>query len=42
MSTSDICKMIGRHLGEDSFLYWVYKNDIKVVVPGIVDSAVGS
>ena len=42
MTTSDICKMIGKHLGEDSFLYWAYKNDIKVVVPGIVDGAVGS
>jgi len=42
MSTEDICKMIGSHLGEDSFLYWAYKNDVKVVVPGIVDGAVGS
>lgn len=42
MTTSDICKMIGKHLGEDSFLYWAYKNDIKVIVPGIVDGAVGS
>ena len=42
MSTEDICKMIGMHLGEDSFLYWAAKNDIKVIVPGIVDGAVGS
>jgi len=42
MSTEDICKMIGMHLGEDSFLYWASKNDIKVIVPGIVDGAVGS
>ena len=42
MSTEDICRMIGSHLGEDSFLYWAYKNDIKVIVPGIVDGAVGS
>ena len=42
MSTSDICKMIGKHLGEDSFLYWAHKNNINVVVPGIVDGAVGS
>ena len=42
MTTSDICKMIGKHLGEDSFLYWAYKNDINVIVPGIVDGAVGS
>ena len=42
MSTEDICKMIGSHLGEDSFLYWASKNEIKVIVPGIVDGAVGS
>ncbi len=42
MSTEDICRMIGSHLGEDSFLYWAYKNDVKVIVPGIVDGAVGS
>lgn len=42
MSTEDICKMIGSHLGEDSFLYWASKNGIKVIVPGIVDGAVGS
>ena len=42
MSTEDICKMIGSHLGEDSYLYWASKNDIKVIVPGIVDGAVGS
>ena len=42
MSTEDICEMIGNHLGEDSFLYWASKNDIKVIVPGIVDGAVGS
>ena len=42
MSTAEICKMIGKHLGEDSFLYWAYKNDVDVVVPGIMDGAVGS
>ena len=42
MTTADITKMIGKHLGEDSYLYWAYKNDIKVVVPGIMDGAVGS
>ena len=29
MTTSEICKMIGKHLGEDSFLYWAYKNNIR-------------
>jgi len=42
MSTVDICKMIGKHLGENSFLYWAYKNNVPVIVPGIVDGAVGS
>jgi deoxyhypusine synthase len=42
MSTRDITKMIGEQLGEDSFLYWANKNNIPVVVPGIMDGAVGS
>lgn len=42
MTTAQICKMIGKHLGDDSFLYWAYKNDVSVVVPGIMDGAVGS
>jgi len=42
MSTVDITKMIGRHMGENSFLYWAHKNEIPVVVPGIMDGAVGS
>ena len=38
MNTAELCKMIGSHLGEDSFLYWAYKNDIPVrPVPGIMD-----
>ena len=42
MTTAEICKSIGKHLGEDSFLYWAYKNDVNVIVPGIMDGAVGS
>jgi len=42
MSTADISKMIGKHLSENSFLYWAYKNGVTVVVPGIMDGAVGS
>ena len=42
MSSSDICRMIGKNLGEDSFLYWAFKNNVDVVVPGIMDGAVGS
>jgi len=42
MSTADITKMVGRHMGANSFLYWAYKNEIPVIVPGIMDGAVGS
>ena len=42
MTTADITKMIGKHLGENSFLYWAQKNGIPVIVPGIMDGAVGS
>jgi deoxyhypusine synthase len=42
MSSADICKMIGRHLGENSFLHWAFKKNVVVVVPGIMDGAVGS
>jgi deoxyhypusine synthase len=42
MSTADITRIIGQHLGEGSFLYWAYKNNIPVIVPGIVDGGVGS
>ena len=42
MTTSDICRMIGLHLGEDSFLYWAARNGMDVVVPGIMDGSVGS
>ena len=34
--------MIGKHLGDDSFLHSAYKNNVKVIVPGIMDGAVGS
>ena len=42
MSTGDVSKLIGANLGEDSFLYWANKNNIPVIVPGIMDGAVGS
>lgn len=42
MSTREITKMIGESLGEDSFLYWANQNNIPVIVPGIMDGAVGS
>jgi deoxyhypusine synthase len=42
VATSDITKYIGSTLDQSSFLYWAYKNKIPVIVPGIVDGAVGS
>src|SRR3970040_1946310 len=42
ISTAEISKIIGKHMGKNSFLYWAYKNDIPVIVPGIMDGAVGS
>lgn len=41
-SSFDITKYIGSRLDETSFLYWASKNNIPVIVPGIVDGAVGS
>ncbi|MFM7795918.1 MAG: deoxyhypusine synthase [Candidatus Nitrosotenuis sp.] len=42
ISTADITREIGKRLGEDSFLFWAQKNNIPVIVPGIMDGAVGS
>jgi len=42
MSSADITRMIGANLSEESFLHHAYKNNIPVIVPGIVDGAVGS
>ena len=42
ISTADLTRIIGKHMGKTSFLYWAYKNNIPVIVPGIVDGAVGS
>lgn len=42
MSTAQITAEIGKRLGEDSFLFWAQKNNIPVIVPGIMDGAVGS
>ena len=41
-SSFDITKYIGSRLNETSFLYWASKNNIPVIVPGILDGAVGS
>jgi deoxyhypusine synthase len=42
VSTYEITDHIGSTLGESSFLYWAHKNKVPVIVPGIVDGAVGS
>src|ERR687887_1569065 len=42
VSTYEIADYIGATLDESSFLYWAHKNKIPVIVPGIVDGAVGS
>ena len=42
ISTSELAKILGKHMGDSSFLYWAYKNNIHVIVPGIMDGAVGS
>jgi len=42
LSTADIAKVIGKRMGKSSFLYWAYKNEMPVIVPGIMDGAVGS
>lgn len=42
VSTYEICDYIGSKLDESSFLYWAHKKKIPVIVPGIVDGAVGS
>jgi deoxyhypusine synthase len=42
VATHDITTHIGSSLDESSFLYWAYKNKVPVIVPGLVDGAVGS
>jgi deoxyhypusine synthase len=42
VSSFEIADYIGSTLDESSFLYWAHKNQIPVIVPGLVDGAVGS
>jgi deoxyhypusine synthase len=42
VATYEITDYIGSTLDKSSFLYWAHKNKIPVIVPGIVDGAVGS
>jgi len=42
LSTCELCKEIGKRIcNESSILYWAWKNNIPVYVPGITDGAVG-
>jgi deoxyhypusine synthase len=41
LATYELCWEIGKRLGENSLLYWCWKNSIPVIVPGITDGAVG-
>ena len=42
VTTRDICDVIGGNTGESSFLHWARKTGTSVIVPGIMDGAVGS
>ena len=42
IAPSEILDFIGSKLNDSSFLYWANKHRIPVIVPGIVDGAVGS
>jgi deoxyhypusine synthase len=41
LATYELCWEIGKRLNESSILYWCWKNQIPVIVPGITDGAVG-
>jgi deoxyhypusine synthase len=41
-ATYELTDYIGSTLDESSFLYWAHRNKVPVIVPGIVDGAVGS
>ncbi|TLY11566.1 MAG: deoxyhypusine synthase [Thaumarchaeota archaeon] len=42
VGTYEMTDYIGSTLDKSSFLFWAHKNKIPVIVPGIVDGAVGS
>lgn len=47
MSTREFCYLVGKELEnekkkEQSLLYWAYKNEIPIFIPGITDGSVGS
>lgn len=42
LSTFELCREIGKNLNSKSLLYWCWKKEIPVIVPGISDGAVGT
>lgn len=41
-STYELCWELGKKINnKDSILYWAYKNQVPVIIPGITDGAVG-
>jgi len=41
LATYELCWEIGKRLGESSVLYWCWKNEIPIIIPGITDGAIG-
>jgi deoxyhypusine synthase len=42
MSSTQLCQEIGKRIcNESSILYWAFKNNVPVFVPGITDGAIG-
>lgn len=41
MSTSELCRELGKRMPDNSILHWAAKNDIPIVIPGITDGAFG-
>ena len=41
LATYELVWEMGKHLKQDSIMYWCWKNKIPMIVPGITDGAVG-
>ncbi len=43
LSSNELCKRLGELVdNEHSILYWAYKNNIPMIIPGLTDGAIGS
>lgn len=43
ISSIELCELLGSYVNnESSILYWAYKNQIPIIIPGLMDGAVGS